>query len=119
MPPSTPVVLTPVTTPYPTDRPPLTKAPPLPSPFGTPMAPTPAQLDAVRNDLTERGVDPAEMQVLSADRVMWSDGSWGCPQPGMGYTQALVEGSRIVVEVAGQSYDYRFGSGDGFRLCTP
>lgn len=29
--------------------------------------------------------------------VVWSDGSLGCPRPGMMYTQALVPGWRVVV----------------------
>jgi hypothetical protein len=39
--------------------------------------------------------------VLSrADRVVWSDAGLGCPQPGMGYIQALEPGYRIVVRTA-------------------
>jgi hypothetical protein len=39
--------------------------------------------------------------VLSrADRVVWSDAALGCPQPGMGYVQAVEPGYRIVVRTA-------------------
>lgn len=63
-------------------------------------------------------MDPASLSVVSADRVTWNDGSWGCPTPGLGYTQALEDGFRIVVEVSGKTYDYRFGAGPEPRLCT-
>lgn len=36
-----------------------------------------------------------------AEDVVWSDGALGCPQPGLAYTQALVPGWRVRVEVAG------------------
>ncbi|MFV0452909.1 MAG: hypothetical protein ACK5LS_11840 [Propioniciclava sp.] len=113
----TPAPRTPVVSPYPSTRTPLPTAPPLPSPFGTPFDPAPEQLDAIRTDLTDRGVAPDTMTVISADQVTWNDGSWGCPRPGTVYTQALVEGARVVVEVGGRSYDYRFGAGATPRLC--
>lgn len=116
---TTPEMVTPVVTPYPTNRPPLQTAPPLPSPFGTPVEPTPTQMDAVQQDLADRGIDDAGMLLVSADRVTWNDGSWGCPAAGVGYTQAVVEGYRIVVEIDGQTYDYRFGAGPTPRLCVP
>lgn len=115
---STPDEVTPVVSPYPSNRPPLQSAPPLPSPFGTPVEATPDQLEAIRADLRSRDVDPSALTVISADRATWNDGSWGCPQPGMGYTQALVEGYRVVVEVDGATFDYRFGAGPKPRLCV-
>ena len=42
----------------------------------------------------------ADIKVLSAEAVTWPDGSLGCPQPGMMYTQALVPGFRIVLQAA-------------------
>lgn len=37
------------------------------------------------------------LQVQLAESVTWSDGSLGCPQPGQTYTQALVDGYRILI----------------------
>jgi hypothetical protein len=34
---------------------------------------------------------------ISSEEVTWSDGSLGCPRPGMSYTQALVPGWRLLV----------------------
>jgi hypothetical protein len=48
---------------------------------------------------------------------MWNDGSLGCPQPGQMYTQAVVEGFRIVVETAAGSLDYRSGGTNYFIVC--
>ena len=63
------------------------------------------------------GVDPSAVTIVSAHAETFSDGSLGCPQPGMMYTQALVDGYQVVVEANGTQLDYR-GSGPGqFRLC--
>ena len=37
-------------------------------------------------------VDPAAVILRQFERVTWPDGSLGCPQPGMMYTQALIDG---------------------------
>jgi hypothetical protein len=57
-------------------------------------------------------------ELLSAEAVTFSDSSLGCPTPGQSYTQALVDGLRVVVTAGGQTYDYRFGTGDAPKLCT-
>jgi hypothetical protein len=51
--------------------------------------------------LVDDGVDPDTIEVVLAEPVVWSDGSIGCPEPGMMYTQALVDGYRIVLDVDG------------------
>lgn len=55
--------------------------------------------------------------VVSAENVRFNDGSLGCPQPGVQYIQAQVDGMRVIVEAGGKRYDYRFGQGDVPRLC--
>ncbi len=47
----------------------------------------------------------------------WNDGSLGCPEPGELYTQALVDGFQVVLEIDGERFDYRVGSGTDVRLC--
>lgn len=75
-------------------------------------------LDPVVADAAERvGVDPAAVTVVSATAVEWTDGSLGCPQPGMGYTQALVSGFQIIVQAGGRTLDYRVRGPGDFRLC--
>ena len=71
----------------------------------------------VADAATRLGVDPSAVTIVDAHDETWSDGSLGCPQPGMMYTQALVDGYQVVVEANGTQLDYR-GSGPGqFRIC--
>jgi hypothetical protein len=78
----------------------------------------PSIIDPIVADAAARlGVDPSVVTIVSAHAETFSDGSLGCPQPGMMYTQALVDGYQVVVEANGTQLDYR-GSGPGqFRLC--
>lgn len=62
-------------------------------------------------------VDEAEIEVISAEAVTWSDGSLGCPEPGKVYTQALVEGHRIVLAHHERVYDYHAGGDLDPFLC--
>jgi len=64
-------------------------------------------------------VGPDQVAIAHAESVVWSDGSLGCSEPGMAYTQALVKGYWVIVEAAGKKYDFRVGSGGTFRLCPP
>jgi predicted small lipoprotein YifL len=54
----------------------------------------------------EFDVDPEQIEVLVAEEVTWPDGAIGCPEPGEMYTQALVEGYRIVLDVDGEEVHY-------------
>jgi hypothetical protein len=64
-------------------------------------------------------VSREQLVIVRAQSVIWSDGSLGCPEPGMMYTQALVNGYWVVIEAGGQKYDFRVGSEGSFRLCPP
>jgi hypothetical protein len=63
------------------------------------------------------GVDPSEVEVMTAEAVTWSDGSLGCPEPGMSYTQALVPGYRVVVEIAGEQLSFHSDASGHFTFC--
>lgn len=77
-----------------------------------------AVVDSILEDAAQRtGADPATARVLRAEAVTWSDGSLGCPEPGMFYTEALVDGYWVIVELGGQTLDYRVGAHGAFRLC--
>ena len=105
------------TSPTPSGRPPFaTTTPGLIRPSGTPAEVPDARWDAIVADLATRGVS-GEPALVSAESVTWPNGALGCPKPGMAYTQALVDGMRVVVEVDGTTYDYRFGRGDSPVLC--
>ncbi len=69
-------------------------------------------------DLAERlGVAEHHVVVDRVEDVTWRDGSLGCAEQGRAYTQALVEGSRIVLTVGGRSYKYHSGGNRGPFLC--
>ena len=73
----------------------------------------PAQADLARR----LGVEPDELEVVSAEEVTWPDGSLGCPEPGMSYTQALVDGSKVVLQYDGRVYVYHAGADAEPFLC--
>lgn len=62
-------------------------------------------------------IRPEQLVIVRAESVVWNDGSLGCPEPGMEYTQALVSGYWVVIAAAGQTYDFRVDRGGRFRLC--
>lgn len=108
----------PTPTPPASTRPPFQTTTPGPvDPTGTPTDVPPARWDAIVADLSSRGVADAP-ELVSATAVTFSDGSLGCASPGQSYTQALVDGMRVVVTAGDKTYDYRFGTGDDPVLCA-
>ena len=69
---------------------------------------TPAEMiEAALDDAANRSTTArADIKVISEEAVTWPDGSLGCPQPGMMYTQALVAGYRIVLQAGEQTLNY-------------
>lgn len=98
---------------------PTTPPPPMSDPTEENTVPTDASpVDIAVADLAERlDVDPADIEVVSIEEVTWPDGSLGCPEPGMAYTQALVDGSRIVLSVDDTEYEYHSGRGGDPFYC--
>jgi hypothetical protein len=75
-------------------------------------------LDAILADLAGRlGVRADEIEVIRGESVVWNDGSLGCPQPGMMYTQALVAGYQVILRVGDGTFDYRASESGFFVLC--
>jgi len=62
-------------------------------------------------------IDTDQIELVTEEPVTWSDGSIGCPEPGMSYTQALVEGYRIVLAVDDTEYRYHGATGGDPFLC--
>jgi hypothetical protein len=82
------------------------------------MEPTPENpyianlVHQAQQDLAKRLNVPVEsIEFGKFEDVLWPDGSLGCPQPGMAYTQVMVEGYRILLQYGGQVYAYH-GGGD-------
>jgi hypothetical protein len=65
--------------------------------------------DALTDAARRTGLKRTELEVSSAEAVTWPDGSLGCPQPGMMYTQALVPGFRIRIRAGAETLDYHAG----------
>ena len=80
-----------------------------------PSGPTAA---AIADLATRLGIDESGVEFVSQEAVTWPDGSLGCPQPGMGYTQVLVSGSLVVLHVNGVSYEYHSGGGNDLFYCA-
>jgi hypothetical protein len=77
-----------------------------------------SMLDLARDDAATRAsIDRANITVVSAAAVTWSDGSAGCPEPGMMYTQALVPGYRIVLQAGDQVLNYHATRSGSPRYC--
>lgn len=74
-------------------------------------SPADAMIRMALADAAQRtGIAADSLQLVSAERVTWGDGSLGCPRPDMLYTQALVSGWRIRIRAAAEVLDYHAGS---------
>ncbi len=81
------------------------------------LAAPPVQ-DAIADLAAREAVSPSDVSVAGYAEVTWSDGSLGCPEPGMMYTQALVPGEQLVLQVAEQLFSYHAASGKAFAYCA-
>ena len=98
----------------------LPSAPAAPPPVDPPPADVleqPGVRAAVDAEAHRRNVDPDAVEVVSLTEVTWSDGSIGCPRPGMVYTQALVPGRLLVLKVGDQRASYHAGGRAEFAYC--
>lgn len=73
---------------------------------------------AIIAEAQRAGVEPAAVAIVSYEEVTWTDGSIGCPQPGVMYTQALVPGHRLVLAVDGQEAHYHQARDRDFSYCA-
>ena len=73
---------------------------------GIPNPAVAASSRAVVDLAGELGVDVDSIQVVSVASVEWRDSSLGCPKPGQNYLMVITPGYRVVLEAAGQQYEY-------------
>lgn len=89
----------------------------------TPIAPATSgpssNLEIANADVRARLGTDADVEVVSHEEVTWPDGGLGCPEPGMSYTQALVNGERIVLRADGVDYEYHAGKNRPAFYCPP
>lgn len=88
------------------------------------MPPTPITthlqnlITTARDDLAGRlSIPPTNININEAREVTWSDASLGCPQAGMAYADVLTPGYLIVLEYAGNRYEYHAGRGPEILYC--
>jgi len=75
-------------------------------------------LEEIFADLSQRtGANDKNIQVKKSVAVTWNDGSLGCPKPGQNYTQALVDGYWVILQIDEVDYDYRVSDSGRFTLC--
>jgi hypothetical protein len=88
---------------------------PTPQPTDQPTSGNPAVLGPAASAMaamartalaSSLGIDANNVSIVSAEEVQWSDGSLGCPQPGMMYPQVITPGFKITLEASGKSYTY-------------
>ncbi|HET7027036.1 MAG TPA: hypothetical protein VFI28_05055 [Candidatus Limnocylindrales bacterium] len=78
----------------------------------------PVVLDPILDDAAARlGTARTAVEVVTAESRTWPDGSLGCPQPGMAYTQIVTDGYRVVVRAGARTLDYRGTAPGRFRMC--
>jgi hypothetical protein len=87
---------------------------------GVPVEPTDLRTaaDAILALAARLGVSTDGIRVVSEENVTWPDGSIGCPQPGMSYTQALVDGRRVVLVHDGVEYHYHGAQNGPLFYCA-
>lgn len=77
---------------------------------------TPVQ--AAIQDLSARlGIPDDEIEVVEAKEVQWPDGALGCPEEGKMYTQAVVDGTQVILGANDRVYDYHAGADGEPFLC--
>jgi hypothetical protein len=62
-------------------------------------------------------ISSQNIDLLEIAAVQWPDGSLGCPQPGMAYTQVMVDGMLIRFQAEGKLYEYHSGGSRPPFLC--
>jgi hypothetical protein len=96
-------------------------ASPTPSTGGTlpaDLRTRPAVAAAIADTADREGVDPSKVVIAAWTPVTWTDGSLGCPQKGMSYTQALVEGELLMLRVDTGLFQYHAPAGGAFAYCA-
>ena len=66
----------------------------------------------------DTGVDANTIKTECTMAVTWRDGAMGCPQPGMGYTQAVVAGYYVTFGVGNKVFHYHANRNGGFLRCA-
>jgi hypothetical protein len=83
-----------------------------------PIGPSADAIAGAVADLARRlGLTEEAIAVLDARQVTWRNGSIGCPEPGLAYTEAEIQGELIVLRAGDSSYRYHAAEGAPFFYC--
>jgi hypothetical protein len=78
----------------------------------------PRVVAAIEDTAGREGVEADRVVIAAWSPVTWSDGSLGCPQKGMSYTQATVEGELLILRVALGLFQYHARTGGPYTYCA-
>lgn len=83
------------------------------------LDPAEAQLVKKTGEHLEKkfGIPANQITVFSIQAVTWPDASLGCPKQGISYAQVETPGYLILLEAAGQTYNYHTDSNENVVLC--
>lgn len=73
---------------------------------------------AVEDLAVRLGASVETITVVKSEAKTWSDGSLGCPQPGVSYTQAIVDGFQVALRHGDRLFDYHAGENGEPFLCA-
>ncbi|MEO7421124.1 MAG: hypothetical protein ABIU87_01870 [Ornithinibacter sp.] len=78
----------------------------------------PRVVAAIRDLASRESVAPEQAEVAAFTPVTWSDGSIGCPKPGMAYPQVQVEGELLILRVGARLFQYHSRGAGPFTHCA-
>jgi hypothetical protein len=90
---------------------------PEPPPVSLPPGSDALVQQAITDAAGRTGVDPSTVTLVAIEAREWSDASLGCPKPGQFYAQVITPGFLILVEAAGQRFEYHTDLGRRVELC--
>jgi hypothetical protein len=72
-------------------------------------------LNAMIDDLAQKlNIDIDAISILEARKVVWNDGSLGCPEKGKSYTMAEVPGYYVMLQENGKPHYYHASEASGY-----
>lgn len=67
----------------------------------------PVLIERAKADLAQRlSVSASQINAIEIKEAVWPDTSLGCPQPGIDYAQIPTPGYLVLLEVAGDAFEY-------------
>jgi hypothetical protein len=84
----------------------------------TPDATAQKMVDLTKEHLAQRlGVAVDQIALVEVRPAVWRDASLGCPKPAIDYIPMETPGYSIILEAAGQTYNYHTDQANRFVQC--